>query len=289
MRARPAVRARSGPFLLPARVLLLAAGVLAVGLGVFNLLHELHAGEVDRLYTAVALVAFALWLVSLVLAFAGWRVFVFIAGALAFLEFGLIASSHFVSGPAALGTFVKHEGLPLATVDMALVPVCALVAMSAVVSWSHPRGRTTNGETWPILIAALIGAVLVILQATDDLHRTDFGTANLEDGAFAAAVLSAGWLVGALWIARVRRTGAILIALSTFVVWYSFITLHLVKGGTSVSQISSASGAFWAFAAAGAAILAGASFVLALGLLLWSLARRKRPSLAASQPVRGGA
>ena len=275
--------------MIPARILLLAGGVIAVGLGVFNLLHELHAGLVGRLYTGIALVVAIVWLAAIVVAFAGSRFGAFVAGATAFIEFAVVSSNHFVIGPGALTVFVKSEGLPVASVDMAIVPVCALVVISAVVAWSHPVGRTTNLETVPILVVALVGAVLVIVQATDDLHRGDFGTANGEDGAFAAAVVATAWLAGGLWIARVRRTGAILIALSTFVVWYSFITLHLVAGGTSVSDIASKSGAVWAVAAAGATVLAGASFLLALGLLIWSVVRPKRASVAASQPVRRGA
>jgi hypothetical protein len=276
--------------LIPARAILLVSGVPAVALGVFNLLHELRAGEVDRLYTALALLAFAAWLASIIAAFLGWRPGVFSAGALGFIEFGLIASSHFVSGPQALGAFVKTEGLPIATVDMTLVLLCTLVVISALVSWSHPRGRIPDLQTLPVLIVAVAGAALVILQATDDLHRGDLGTGNLEDGAFAAAAVATGWLVGALWMARVRRTGAIIIALSTLVVWYSFVTLHLVTGGTSITRIASKSGPLWAFAAAGAAVLAGASFLFALGLLAWSIVERKPTGSAiASRPVRRGA
>lgn len=276
--------------MIPPRVILVIAGVPAVALGVFNLLHELHAGEVDRVFAAVALLGLAVWLAAIIVAFAGLRPGVLVAGALAFIEFGLIASSHFVSGPAALGTFVKHEGLPVATVDMTLVVLCTLVVISAIVSWTHPRGRIDDWQTLPILIVAVVGAMLVILQATDDLHRGDLGTGNPEDGAFAAAVVATGWLVGALWMARVRRSGAIIIALATFVVGYSFITLHIVTGGTSVNQIASKSGAIWAFVAAGAAILAGASLLFSIGYLAWSFVPRRRVDPAvSSRPVRRGA
>lgn len=289
MRARPGVGGRPGPFLLPARVVLVVGGLLAVGLGTFNLAHELHGGQVNGLSAGIAEAVGIVWLACLALAFRDSRAAILLAAAIAFVEFALVASSHFVSGPAALGTFVKLEGLPVATVDMALVPACALVVMSAAVAWSNPRGRTTRLETLPILIAALIGAILVILQATDDLHRADFGSANLEDGAFAAAVLATAWLAGGLWIARVRRTGAILIALSTFIVGYAFITLHILGSGTSVSEIASKSGVIWAAIAGATAVLAGASFLLAVGLFVWSFARPRRARLPASQPVRRGA
>src|SRR3984893_13657425 len=47
MRASPAVRRAQGPFVLPARTLLMASGLLAVALAAFNLGHELHSTNVD--------------------------------------------------------------------------------------------------------------------------------------------------------------------------------------------------------------------------------------------------
>jgi len=287
MRARAAVRRAQGPFLLPARVVLLVAGLIAVGLGTFTLLHEYHAGQVNRLYTIIALIIGVVWLACIGLAFIGYRIGVFGAGAIAFVQFGVLASTHFVSGPGALGTFVKHEGLPVATVAMALVPACALVVMSAAVSWTNPRARNPRLDTIAVLVASLAGAALVILQATDGVRRIDFGTANTEDGAFAAAVIASLWLAGGLWIARLRRTGALMIAVATFIVWYSFVTLHLVKGGTSLSEVASMSGVIWALISAAATVLAAASFLFALGLLGMSIVRRKPSAIAAgSQPAR---
>jgi len=282
MRATAAVRRAQGPFLVPARVVLLVAGVMAVGLGTFTLLHEYHAGQVERLYTGIALVIGLVWLASIGLGFLGRRIGVFGAGAIAFVQFGVIASSHFVSGPGALGSFVNHEGLPVATVAIALVPACALVMMSAAVCWTNPKGRNPRLSTMPLLVVALAGVVLLILQATDGVHRGDFGTANTEDGAFAAAVLTSFWLAGGLWIARVRRTGALLIAMPTLIVCYSFVTLHVVKGATSLSAIASKSGVIWALIDVGAAILAAASFLAALALLTLSMTRRKPASVGTS-------
>jgi hypothetical protein len=122
---------------------------------------------------------------------------------------------------------------------------------------------------------AIAGSTLVILHATDSLRRVDFGAANPEDGTFAAVVAVVLWLMGALWIARVRRTGAILIALGTFIVWYSFVTLHVV-GGTSVSAIAQTSGTIWAGIALGMATLAAASFVAALSFLVGPVVRGRR-------------
>jgi hypothetical protein len=191
-----------------------------------------------------------------------------------------------VSGPGALGTFVKHEGLPVATAAMLLIPACTLTAMAAAVSWSHRRGRNPKLETLPILIAAFAGLLLVILASTDSVHRIDFGSANTEDGAFIASAAATIWLVGALWLPRVRRIGALLVTLGTFGVWSSFVTLHLLKGGTSLSAIASSSGLVWAIVAVAAAGLAAASFVAALGLLGMALIRRRPAALpAGSQPA----
>jgi len=147
MRARPAVRQRSGPFVLSARTLLLASGLLAVALGAFILLHEFHSGQVDRVYSIIALIVGGVWLACILLAFGGVRAAIFGAGAIAFVEFGVTSSSQFVSGAGALGTLVKHEGLPVATVAMALVPACAVVSKMAPVrmfltfkrTWALPR------------------------------------------------------------------------------------------------------------------------------------------------------
>jgi hypothetical protein len=291
MRASPAVRRRSGPFILSARDLLLAAGIVAIGLAAFDVFHELHAKQVDLPYAVVGLLVGVLWLAAIILAYRGWRAAVLLAGAIAFAEFGVVASSHFEIGPGAIQVFVTNEGLPLATVDMALIPSCMLVVFGAAVCWSNPTGRNRQLQTLPLLIAALIGAVLVILQATDDLHRSDFGQANVEDGTFVAAVLASVWLAGGLWIARVRRTGALLIILATFGVWYSFLTLHLLKGGTSLNQIAASSGIGWALIAAGAAVMSMASFLVALGLLVVSFVPRRKPvqTSAASRAIRRGA
>ena len=99
--------------------------------------------------------------------------------------------------------------------------------------------------------------------------------ATREDGAFVAAIIAAVWLIGGLWIARVRRTGVMLIGLATFVIWYSFVILHLI-GGTRLDVIATKSGLIWAVIAAAVAILAAASFLTALGLLLMPIFRRKR-------------
>jgi hypothetical protein len=282
---------RGGPFLVPARTLLLASGIIAIGLGGFTLLHEFNSHQVDGVYTIIGSVVAVVWLASLVLAFMGFRLGVFLAAAFAFIDFGVIATSHFESGAGAISSFVKTEGLPVATVAMGLLCACVLTVVSAAVAWTNGRGRERRLETLPLLLAAVVGAVLVILQATDGVHRDSFGSGNPEDGAFAAAIAASLWLLGALWIARVRRVGALLIMLGTFIVWYSFVTLHLVKGGITMAEIASKSGLSWALFSASAAILAAASFLLALGLFAIAILQRRRAKSAeaapAARPARG--
>jgi hypothetical protein len=263
---------------------LLVAGLLSVGLGAFNLGHELHSTNVDVIYVVVAGLVGVVWLVSLYLAWRDFRLGIFAAGLIAFVEFGVIAAAHFVTAPWDIDIYAKHEGLPVAAVLIALLVTCAMTAMAAVVSWTHSTGRDHRAETVPLLVVSVVGAILVVLHATDNVRRTDFGSAKPEDGAFAAAVAVILWLAGALWIPRVRRTGAILLSLGTFIVWYSFVTLHIVRG-TSVSTIAAKSGTIWAVIALGAATLASASFLAALTFLGLDVVRRIRSRAAAAAPA----
>jgi hypothetical protein len=276
MRATATTARRGGPFLVPARTVLLVSGLIAVGLGTFTLLHERHSGQIDAVYMIIGLIVGVIWLASLVLAFMGFRLGIFLAAAFAFIDFGVTATSHFESGAGALGTLVKSEGLPVATAAMSLLCACALTVVSAAALWGNPRGRDRRLDTLPLFLVAVAGAVLVILQATDGVHRDSFGSSNTEDGAFAAAVTASLWLLGGLWIARVRRVGALLIMLGTFIVWYSFITLHLLKGGTSLSEVAARSGAVWAVFSASAAILGAASFLTALALFIVAVVQGRR-------------
>jgi len=273
MRTSPAGRGAQGPFVVPARLLLLVAGLMSVALGSFNLIHELRSGNVDVIYLAVGGVVALIWLVSLYLAWRGSRLAVFVAGLIAFTEFGVIASGHFVTAPWEIDVYANHEGLPVAAVLIALLPACALTVVGAVVAWSHPTGRLRRLETLPLLVVSVLGGILAVLQTTDNVGRKDFGTATPEDGAFAAAVAIILWLVGVLWLARARRTGAIAIMLGTFILADAFVTLH-VLGGTPVSVIASKSGVVWAVIAVGVATLAAASFVAALTFLVAALTRR---------------
>jgi hypothetical protein len=277
-------RRRTGPFLIPTRTLLLVSGLIAVALGTFTLLHERHSGEVDAVYLIVGLIVGVIWLACLVLAFRGIRTGIFLAAAFAFIDFGVTATSHFEAGSAALGSFVKSEGLPVATAAMGLLCACVVTVVTAAVAWGNAQGRDRRLNTLPLLLIAVAGAALVILQATDGVHRDSFGTATTEDGAFAAAVTASLWLLGGLWIARLRRVGALIIMLATFIVWYSFIGLHLLKGGATLSQVAAKSGVVWAIFSAAAAILAAASFLVAFALFVVAVVQRRRPKSAPAAP-----
>jgi hypothetical protein len=285
MRATPTMARRGGPFLIPARSVLLVSGLIAVGLGTFTLLHERHSGQVDAVYLIIGLIVAVIWLACLVLAFMGFRLGIFLAAAFAFIDFGVTATSHFESGAGALGTLVKSEGLPVATVAMGLLCACVVSVVSAAVLWGNPRGRDRRLDTLPLFLVAVAGAVLVILQATDGVHRDSFGSSNTEDGAFAAAVTASLWLLGGLWIARVRRVGALIIMLATFIVWYSFITLHLLKGGIPLNQVAAKSGVVWAVFSASAAILAAASFLTAFALFAVAIVQRRRAKSPRAAPA----
>ena len=287
----PALRVRQGPLLFPARYLLLVSGLIALALGSFNLYHELHAAQVDTVYTIAALIVFVVWLGSIILGFRGQPIGVFLTGAIAFIQLGEIAQQHFAATAGAIGSFVRIEGLPVAADLIGLVIACVLTVIAAVVCWGHATGYNRRRETLPLLIVAAMGTLLAVLEATDNVHLAGnalpgFGTTTAEDGAFAAAITAAVWLIGGLWIARVRRVGALMIALATFGICYSFVILH-VRGGTPLSLIATKSGLIWAIIAAAVAILAAASLVVALGLLAMSIVRRKPASIpGGTQPAR---
>jgi hypothetical protein len=276
--------------MIPARTLLLLAGLLAIALGAINLYHERHVGEVDNIYIVIAALVGMVWLASLVLAWRGARVGIVLAAAAAFLEFGLIASSHFVTGPASMSTYVRKEGLGVAAISMVLLVMSLLAFMAAVVCWSHPRGRLKARTTIPLLLTSILGAALVILYATDSVRRDDFGTASPEDGTFAASVAATFWLFGGLWVGRARRTGALLIGLGTFMTSFSFTALHLIKGGKTLGDIAAKSGPGWATIAGAMAILAILSLLLAVAILLAPVFQRRRPPRkVAATPARGSA
>lgn len=290
MQATPAPRRRVGPFLVPARTLLLAFGLLAVALGIFNLFHELHSAQVGALYTFVAIILDMVWLACIVVGFRGKPIGVFGAGLIAFIKLGVIGQGHFASGTGAIGSYVRAEGLPVATALMGLVLACVLTIMAAIVAWGDAIGYSRRRETLPLLIVAAVGALLAILEATDNVRLAGkalpgFGKSTAEDGAFVAALTASLWLIGALWIARVRRTGALLIGLATFGVCDSFVTLHLVKGGVALSLVATKSGLIWAVIAVAVAVLAAASFLAAVVLFALAVVPPGRSTSAPAAPA----
>ena len=282
------IRRPRGPFALPARVLLLAAGITSIALGAINLYHERHFAEVGNLYVGIAGLIGLVWLVSLLLAFRGMKPAVALAAAVAFIEFGIISSSHFVVGPGGMSALVKSEGISVAPVLMVLMVSSLLTFMMGIVCWSHPTGHLRRVRMLPFLLSSVVGATLVILYATDSVRRDDFGTASTEDGTFAAVVSASFWLFGGLWIARVRKTGALLIALGTFMATFSFTALHLARGGHTIAEIAAKSGPAWAVVATAMAALAYISLACALTLLLVTLylQRQSAAKPAATAPVR---
>ena len=287
MSSRSTVRRPRGPFAIPARALLLAAGIASIGLGAINLFHERHVSEVGNLYLGIAVAIGILWLASLVLAFRGFKPGVAAAGSIAFVEFGVIGSSHFVTGPAGMSAYVKSEGLSVAPILMALMVTCLLTFMTAIVCWSHPTGHLKRVRMLPFLLSSVAGAVLVILYATDSVRRDDFGTASQEDGTFAAVVSASFWLFGGLWIARARKTGALLIGLGTFMATFSFTALHLARGTHSIVDIAAKSGPGWAVVATAMAALAYLSLAVALTVLLADLWLRRRQAQSGSRAPSG--
>src|ERR1700730_9847304 len=95
MQAMPAVRVRRGPLLFPGRSLLLVSGLIALALGSFNLYHELHAAQVDTVYTIAALIVFVVWLASIILGFQGQPIGGFLTGAIAFVQLCEVAQEDF--------------------------------------------------------------------------------------------------------------------------------------------------------------------------------------------------
>ncbi|HSO94187.1 MAG TPA: hypothetical protein VLS53_06950 [Candidatus Dormibacteraeota bacterium] len=86
------------------------------------------------------------------------------------------------------------------------------------------------------------------------------------------------WLLGGLWIARARKTGALLIGLGTFMTTFSFTALHLARGTHSIADIAAKSGPSWAVVATAMGGLAYLSLAFALTVLLTDLWFRRRRS-----------
>ena len=169
MRATPAGR-RPGPFVLPARLLLLVTGLLSIALGSFNLGHELHSTNVDLIYVVVAGLVGILWLVTLLLAWRGSRAGTFVAGLIGFVEFAVIAATHFVTAPWAIDIYAKHEGLAVAAV---------LIALGTFIVWYSFVTLHIVAGTPVSAIASGSGTVWAVIA---------LGTATLAAASFLAAL-----------------------------------------------------------------------------------------------------
>ena len=263
---------RSGPFVLPARVVFVSTGLLAIAMGLLHLFDEVQRTEVDVFYAVIAVIASQVWLFSLYFAWRGSRLALVFAGLLAFAEFGIQASTHFAIGVYAVEFLAPAQGIGF-TVNLLLLEVaCAICFITAIVCASNHKGRTRRLESFPFLLVALAGASAVILHAANDVGLKSFGSISIEDGLAFAAITATVWIIGALWMAGAPRLGALLVVLATANVVIPFVTLHLAKGGVSLDEIAKQSGgAGWAVLAAAMAILAAASLIGSLTWLAWRL------------------
>jgi hypothetical protein len=282
----PTKSRRSGPFVLPARVVFVFSGGLAIAMALVHLFDEVQRAEVDAFYAVLAVIASQLWLFSLYFAWRGNRLALAVAGFLAFAEFGIQASTHFAIGIYAVEFLAPSRGVGF-TVNLLLLEVaCAVCFITAIICASNPRGSVRRLESFPFLLVALAGTSAVILHAANDVGLKSFGSISIEDGLAFAAITATAWIIGALWMAGAPRLGALLVALAAANVVIPFVTLHLAKGGVSLDQIAKQSGAGWAVLAAAMAILAAASLIGSLTWLAWRLVPDARAWIARRQSGR---
>lgn len=281
---------RTGPFLLPARIVFVFSGALAIAMGLAHLFDEVQRTEVDAFYAVLAVIASQVWLFSLIFGWRGNRLALTFAGGLAFAEFGIQASTHFAIGVNAIEFLLPTRGLGLAVNLMLLEVACALCFVTAIICASNPFGASRRLESFPLLLAALAGVSALILSSADAASRHGFGTLNVEDGLLLTVIAATLWIIGSLWMAGAPRLGALVVIVATASVVIPFVPLHLVNGGTSMQQLADKGGLGAAIVAAAAFVLAGASLVVSVGLLVRSAIPRKRASAPpATQPVRRGA
>jgi hypothetical protein len=282
----PTTARRRGPFLLPARVVFVSTGVLAIAMGLVHLFDEVQRTEVDVFYAVIAVIVSQVWLLSLFLAWRGNQLALALAAFLAFAEFGVQASTHFAIGVNAVEFLTPSRGIGFPVNLMLLEVACAISFITAIVCISNPRGTVRRLESFPFLLVALAGASALILHAANDIGRQGFGSLSIEDGVAVATITATAWIIGALWMAGAPRLGAVLVALATADVVIPFATLHLANGGVSLDQIARQSGVGWAVLAAAMAILAAASLIGSLTWLAWKLAPQARARIARRQSGR---
>jgi len=273
--ASPYFRAKRAPFLIPARVLVVIVGLVAISAAVLHLVDEVQRTESAGIFLLAVIGLGVIWLVSLGIAWRGSRIALFIAGLLAFAEFGLQATNHFITGGSQdISTLALHRGLAVGITLLALGPACLLTSIAAIEAVSNPRGRSVSRTGLVQLAISVPGVIFLILHAADDLGRGGFGSISPEDGSFLAMVIATIWALGALWTAGHPRRGSVLTAVATGFVLVPFYSLHLA-GGVSLATIAQKSGAVWAVVAGAMAGCAALAFALAAGFLITSLAGRR--------------
>jgi hypothetical protein len=281
----PYFRARRAPFLIPARVLVAIVGLTAIGAAVLHLVDEVQRTESAGIFLLALIGLGTIWLVSLGIAWRGSRIALFIAGLLAFAEFGLQASNHFITGGSQdISTLSLHRGLAVGITLLALGPACLLTSIAAIEAVSNPRGRSVSRLGMAQLATSVPGVIFVLLHTADDLGRGGFGSLSPEDGSFLAMVIATVWALGALWTASHHRRGSVLTVVATSFVLVPFYTLHLA-GGVSLATIAQKSGPVWAVIAGAMAGCAALAFALAAGSLVTSIATQRRRARRGAQPA----
>jgi hypothetical protein len=281
----PYFRARRAPFLIPARVLVAIVGLIAISAAVLHLVDEVQRTESAGIFLLALIGLGTIWLVSLGIAWRGSRIALFIAGLLAFAEFGLQASNHFITGGSQdISTLSLHRGLAVGITLLALGPACLLTSIAAIEAVSNPRGRSVSRLGMAQLATSVPGVIFVLLHTADDLGRGGFGSLSPEDGSFLAMVIATVWALGALWTASHHRRGSVLTVVATSFVLVPFYTLHLA-GGVSLATIAQKSGPVWAVIAGAMAGCAALAFALAAGSLVTSIATQRRRARRGAQPA----
>src|SRR5207245_1437422 len=255
-------------------------GVPAVVLTLIHLTSELHRQEHTLLFAAVVVVGSLAFLAGLAFAYRGSTLGAVAVGVLAFGELALQLSSHFAAGPLALSGLAPTEGIWFSVVVFFLAATCLLTLAVAVVATTNACGRAQRTGSLPLVGVSVLGALLLLLHAVDDVGRSGVGGLSVEDGAFVAVATAAAWVLGALWTGGALRRGLMVVAVATLNVWWPIYALHLSPSGVSLARIQQKSGLVFALIAAGAGALALCACVVAIvWLALVSLPDRARAAL----------
>ena len=276
----------SPPFAIPARTIVVSSGAIAVALSVLHLVDETQRGEANGLFLVAAVVLGAIWLLSLFVIWRGSRAGLLVAGVIAFAEFAVQGLNHFVSGGSIdLGALARTRGLAAAITLLLLGPACLVMCVAALDCAANPRGRATGWRGVTAVALSVVGGVLLLLHAADDLHRSGFGSMSAEDGAFVAMIIAIVWILGGLWTAGHPKRGTLFVAGATLFVLIPFYNLHLAKGGVSLGSIASDTGPAWAVVAAAMAVCAVVALVFSLLVLGLELSAQRRSPVKVPAPA----